>query len=143
MALGSEQERFASMLPKLIQKMESDGYKVRIGDVWAHDVNGMISFMENIIIYLPDNLLEQRMRHIQTLKDMRHSPNSCHYLKIAADINLFKDGAYLTKTEDHKAFGEFWESLGGTWGGRFGETENGKGDGWDANHYSIEHLGFK
>lgn len=60
-----------------------------------------------------------------------HMPNSLHYVRLAIDLNLFKDGAYLTSTEDHQAFGEYWESLGGSWGGRFG----------DGNHYSIEHMG--
>jgi len=46
--------------------------------------------------------------------------------RLAIDLNLFKDGEYLTDTEDHRFLGEFWESLGGTWGGRWD----------DGNHYS-------
>ena len=53
--------------------------------------------------------------------------NSLHKEKLAIDLNLFKDGRYLSATEDHKPLGEFWESLGGTWGGRFN----------DGNHYSL------
>ncbi|MHC4643955.1 MAG: M15 family metallopeptidase [Planctomycetota bacterium] len=60
-----------------------------------------------------------------------HKPNSNHYLRLAIDINLFKDGKYLTKTEDHEQFGLFWELMGGSWGGRFN----------DGNHYSLEHNG--
>ena len=64
-----------------------------------------------------------------------HSKNSFHYKKLAIDINLFKDGKYLTRTEDHEQFGLFWESLGGTWGGRFKDSNgNPKPDG---NHYSL------
>jgi len=55
-----------------------------------------------------------------------HSENSFHYKRLAADINLFKDGKYLKLTEDHKQFGLFWENLGGSWGGRWN----------DGNHYS-------
>ena len=55
-----------------------------------------------------------------------HIPNSFHYKRLAIDLNLFKNGHYLTETEDHKELGEFWESIGGTWGGRFR----------DGNHYS-------
>lgn len=58
---------------------------------------------------------------------------STHLLCLAVDINLFKDGVYLDKTEDHTPLGEFWESIGGTWGGRFK----------DGNHYSLEHNGVK
>ena len=62
-----------------------------------------------------------------------HSDNSCHYIRLAIDLNLFKDGVYLTKTEDHTFLGEFWESIGGAWGGRFR----------DGNHYSMEYKGRK
>jgi hypothetical protein len=62
-----------------------------------------------------------------------HKENSNHYIRLAIDLNLFKDGKYLDKTEDHRPLGEFWESLGGTWGGHF----------QDGNHYSLEHEGRK
>lgn len=63
-----------------------------------------------------------------------HKQNSFHYQKLAIDLNLFKDGKYLTSTESHRPLGEFWESLGGSWGGRFGDN---KGKGADGNHYSF------
>jgi len=56
-----------------------------------------------------------------------HKINSYHYSRRAADLNLFKDGNYLTETEDHRPLGELWEKMGGTWGGRF----------QDGNHYSL------
>ena len=62
-----------------------------------------------------------------------HKADSNHYVKLAIDLNLFKNGVYLTKTEDHKQLGEFWESIGGSWGGRFN----------DGNHYSIEYMGSR
>ena len=55
-----------------------------------------------------------------------HKEGSFHYKRLAIDLNLFKGGVYLTKTEDHRALGEYWESIGGSWGGRFD----------DGNHYS-------
>lgn len=62
-----------------------------------------------------------------------HMSNSLHYDRLAIDLNLFKDGRYLTTSEDHKELGEFWESIGGSWGGRFD----------DGNHYGLEHGGRK
>ena len=56
-----------------------------------------------------------------------HRDGSFHYKRLAIDLNLFKDGNYLTETSDHEPLGLFWESLGGTWGGRFD----------DGNHYSY------
>ena len=58
-----------------------------------------------------------------------HSAKSFHYKKLAIDLNLFRDGRYLSSTEAHRDLGEFWESLGGTWGGRFKHP--------DGNHYSL------
>lgn len=60
-----------------------------------------------------------------------HKQNSNHYIRLAIDLNLFKNGKYLTETEDHSELGKFWESIGGSWGGRYG----------DGNHYSLEHEG--
>ena len=62
-----------------------------------------------------------------------HKQDSNHYIRLAIDLNLFKDGVYLTTTEAHKPLGEFWESMGGAWGGRFN----------DGNHYSLEYQGRK
>ena len=55
-----------------------------------------------------------------------HIKKSFHFDGRAKDINLFRDGRYLIKTEDHLQLGLFWESLGGSWGGRWD----------DGNHYS-------
>ena len=62
-----------------------------------------------------------------------HMKNSLHYLGLAGDLVLYKEGKYLTSTEDYKFAGEFWETMGGSWGGRFN----------DGNHFSIEHNGKK
>lgn len=66
-----------------------------------------------------------------------HIENSFHYDRLAIDLNLFKDGKWLKKTKDHLPLGLFWESLGGSWGGRFGESKKGAGDGKDGNHYQY------
>lgn len=57
-------------------------------------------------------------------------PNSTHRKRLAVDLNLFKDGKYLTTTEDHRELGEWWEKQHplARWGGRFE----------DGNHYSFE-----
>jgi len=54
--------------------------------------------------------------------------NSLHCQRLAIDINLFNsEGDYLSGTEDHRRFGEYWESLSSEnrWGGNFN----------DGNHY--------
>ena len=64
-----------------------------------------------------------------------HKENSNHYVRLAADLNLFKDGLYLINTEDHKELGEYWKSLDpkNRWGGDFRHK--------DGNHYSREYQG--
>ena len=60
---------------------------------------------------------------------------SLHKKKLAQDWNLFKNGKYLRKTSDHEPLGIFWESIGGTWGGRFKKK--------DGNHYSLAYGKMK
>ena len=56
-----------------------------------------------------------------------------HGSRLAIDLNLFRNGVYLSSTKSHTPLGEFWESIGGSWGGRFN----------DGNHYSLAHNGKK
>lgn len=58
---------------------------------------------------------------------------SLHKERLAIDLNLFKDGKFLQSSKDHERLGEYWESIGGSWGGRWN----------DGNHYSLEHEGRK
>ena len=61
-----------------------------------------------------------------------HKENSKHYKRLAIDLNLFKEGEYLTDTEAHRPLGEYWEKLGGIWGGRFTNP--------DGNHYEWKEM---
>lgn len=67
-----------------------------------------------------------------------HMPNSLHYVGLAQDASLFKDGVYLDKSEDYKPLGDYWESLDpehNRWGGNFhDENGNPKPDG---DHFST------
>lgn len=87
------------------------------------------SMLAQLIIWMNFNGYEAAIDDVKAREG--HSKNSLHYLGLAADVNLYKDGKWLSKTEDHLKAGEFWESLGGSWGGRFN----------DGNHYSLEHEG--
>ncbi len=58
-----------------------------------------------------------------------HKKGSFHYKRLAIDLNLFKNGRFLRSTKAHQPLGEFWESIGGSWGGRFKNP--------DGNHYSY------
>ena len=112
-SLGQKQRRFMPMVAKLIEFAYSQGYELTIGDGYRDArVHGQLG----------------------EKKGYGH-PRSAHKQRLAIDLNLFKNGVYLTTTEHHRKLGEYWESLGGSWGGRFSEP--------DGNHYSIEHNGVK
>lgn len=109
--LGQKQRRFFHMLISLFQKVEELGFEATIGDGYRDPrVFGVVGELKGY-----------------------GKAKSNHKQRLAIDINLFKDGKYLQSTEDHRELGEWWESQGGVWGGRFN----------DGNHYSLEHNGCK
>lgn len=61
--------------------------------------------------------------------------NSLHTQRLAIDLNLYINGEYQSLSEAHRPLGEYWESIGGTWGGRFTKP--------DGNHYSLAYNGVK
>ncbi|HBT33433.1 MAG TPA: hypothetical protein DEB15_11695 [Pusillimonas sp.] len=111
MTLGQKQRKFTRMIADLIGFAYSQGYELTFGDAYR----------------------DPRVHGHVGQKKSYSSANSLHKERLAVDFNLFKNGQYLTSTEDHRPLGEYWESIGGSWGGRFN----------DGNHYSIEHGGRK
>lgn len=110
MTLGEKQRLFTKMVGALIKWANDHGYELTFGEAWRTP--------------------EMAKLYAQQGKGIA---NSLHVDRLAVDFNLFKDGKYLDKTEDHRPLGEYWESIGGSWGGRFK----------DGNHYSLEHDGRK
>ncbi len=49
--------------------------------------------------------------------------------------DLLDDGKLNYPPEKYRVLGEFWESLGGRWGGRFGGNRRTGKLGWDAGHF--------
>jgi hypothetical protein len=95
MTLREKQTEFMRMIPRLIDKAFELGFEVTGGDLYR----------------------DPRCPY--------GAENSKHKRRLAIDLNLFRNGKYLTQTEDHRELGEWWESVGGIWGGRF----------FDGNHY--------
>lgn len=103
MKLREKQSKFVLMVADLIRWAEANGYELTFGDAFR----------------------DRRCKY-------GHS-KSLHRYRLAVDFNLFKDGKYQSTTEAHRPLGEYWESIGGSWGGRFS----------DGNHYSLEHDGMR
>lgn len=72
----------------------------------------------------------------------KHMKGSLHYDGLAIDIDLTRDGVYLDKTEDHRKYGLYWESLDPLcfWGGNGLKEDGLKHDG---NHYAVTWQGKK
>ena len=83
----------------------------------------------DLIIFAYDQGYELSFGDAARMDNKGHVKDSFHYKRLAVDLNLFKDGEYLTTTEAHAPLGEYWKSLGGTWGGDFERK--------DGNHYSY------
>lgn len=108
--LREKQSRFARMVPRLLDWAFANGYEVTLGEAERPKAQAALN-----------------------AKSGKGIANSLHTVRLAIDLHLFRDGVYLDSTEAHRPMGEFWESIGGAWGGRFG----------DGNHYSLAHDGRK
>lgn len=115
MTLRQKQSLFVKLVAKLIYYAYSQGYELTFAEAYRSP--------------------EEAARLAKAGKGI---VKSLHTQRLAIDLNLFKDGKYLTSTEAHRFLGEWWERQSGpdftcAWGGRFK----------DGNHYSIEHEGRK
>ena len=106
MTLRQRQSKFARMAATLIHAAFEMGYEVTLGDAYR----------------------DPRLHGKPGEAKGYGAVNSLHKQRLAIDLNLFKDGKFLDKTTDHLPLGRLWESMGGSWGGRFD----------DGNHYELK-----
>jgi hypothetical protein len=111
--LGQKQRQFARLVARLIDKAYELGFEVSLGDAFR----------------------DPRVHGAMGVRKSYSHPNSAHKLRLAIDLNLFKNGEYLEQSEDYRPLGEWWEQQHpfARWGGRFD----------DGNHFSFEHNGVK
>lgn len=140
MTLGELQELHLNLFcTKLVPWALARGYTLRWGEAKRSDeqaeinamgTNGRIRLSAMLAAAFPT--LALAIRNNGSANGIR---NSLHEFKLAVDVDLFKDGQWLSQSEDHLPLGEYWESLHPLcrWGGRFG----------DGDHYSIEYNGKK
>ena len=103
------QQQFAKDVAQLIAYAAVLGYGVTLGEAWRTP--------------------EQAQWNAEHGKGVAHS---LHEERLAIDLNLFKDGQYLTEAEAYRALGEWWKKLSPAhcWGGDFHGLV-------DLDHYSI------
>lgn len=113
--LSQKQRRFAKLVARLIDKAHELGFEITLGDAYRDPrVFGQVGVSQGY-----------------------GNARSGHKQRLAIDLNLWRDGAWLTTTEAHKLLGQWWKLQGDgcSWGGDFKTP--------DGNHYSIEHNGVK
>lgn len=113
MTLSEKQQLFTVMVASLIHWAEEHGYRLTFGEAYRTPEQAALNAKKGSGI-----------------------SNSLHTQRLAVDFNLFVNGQYKTRTEDYLPLGEYWESLGGAWGGRFKSRPDG-------NHFSLEHNGVR
>lgn len=113
MTLSEKQQLFTVLIANLIHWADSKGYRLTFGEAFRTPEQAAMNAKKGSGI-----------------------TNSLHTQRLAVDFNLFINGVYQTQTEAYRPLGEYWESLGGSWGGRFTSRPDG-------NHFSLEHNGVR
>jgi hypothetical protein len=114
------QEEFAQSMARLIQKASQLGYGVTLGDAYRSP--------------------EQAAANAASGSGIS---KSLHCERLAIDLNLFKDGVYITDDQGHRDLGIWWKALGPQyrWGGDFHDSLGRPKP--DPNHYSISPDGVR
>lgn len=113
MTLSEKQQLFTKLIAQLILWADEKGYRLTFGEAYRTP--------------------EQATLNAKKGSGIR---NSLHTKRLAVDLNLFINGQYQTNSAAYLPLGEYWESIGGSWGGRFRDRPDG-------NHFSIEHEGVR
>jgi hypothetical protein len=119
MTLGEKQRLFAGMVGRLITWCYNNDYELTFGEAYRTPEQAVLN-----------------------AKSGSGISNSLHTKRLAIDLNLFVDtteggdeDVYQANSSAYLPLGEFWESIGGSWGGRFSRP--------DGNHFSLEHEGVR
>lgn len=121
MSLSPYQIKFAKMIHVFETWLYNNGYEFTYGEAYRTQEQQDIYFTSG----------KSKMKH------------SKHQDRLARDYILYIDGVcQIDNPEAYRKPGEYWESLGGRWGGRFGLTpdEYGTKIGWDANHFEYGNI---
>ncbi|EIV9525868.1 M15 family metallopeptidase [Klebsiella aerogenes] len=113
MTLSEKQQLFTRLIAQLILWADEKGYRLTFGEAYRTPEQAALNARKGSGI-----------------------SNSLHTKRLAVDLNLFINGQYQTDSAAYLPLGEYWESLGGSWGGRFKSRPDG-------NHFSLEHEGVR
>ena len=136
MTLRDHQAIFSKNVGLLIGYIFSPGYEITLGEAYRTPLQAWVNDLpkgSSIVAETPSGV---RVKWTEKVGGIG-STKSLHKLRLALDINLFKDGAYLTTEEHYKQFADYWKSLNplNAWGGDFAFKDFG--------HFSMEYMGMK
>lgn len=114
MTLGEKQRLFVRLVGDLIGWAYANGYELSFGETVRSEAAAAANAATGTGI-----------------------SRSNHIVRLAIDLNLFRDGRYEPDSDAHKPLGDYWKTLDPLcrWGGDFKRR--------DGNHYSLEHEGIK
>ncbi|WP_440495428.1 M15 family metallopeptidase [Serratia sarumanii] len=113
MTLSEKQQLFTKLIAQLILWADEKGYRLTFGEAYRTPEQAALNAKKGSGI-----------------------SNSLHTKRLAVDLNLFINDQYQTNSAAYLPLGEYWESIGGSWGGRFRDRPDG-------NHFSLEHEGVR
>jgi len=107
----------------------------------------LVLYAENVLkkrIVCIDWIRTKEQQKVMVLRKASKTMKSKHIDGLAKDYafvdDLLDDGKLNYDSNEYKALGEFWESLGPDheWGGRWGDNPNTQNiEGWDAGHFQY------
>jgi D-alanyl-D-alanine carboxypeptidase len=140
LTLGQLQRKFLIATAHLIEKIYEDGFEGTYDEAHRTDeqaaINALTLDQRKRVALLTKSEFPQFAAAMEasTSKGVNHS---VHRLRLALDLNLFKDGKFLDDAADYLPFGTWWKSTFQAFGARWG------GDWGDADHFSFEYGGVK
>jgi hypothetical protein len=102
------QMQFLPLVARLIDWVYANGYTLTTGEAWRSPAEAAINAQAGAGIAC-----------------------SLHTERLAIDLNLFKDGEYMSDLESYRPVGDYWKSLNplARWGGDFASP--------DMDHFSL------
>lgn len=138
--LGTLQRKFTLATAKLIEHIYDSGFEATYDEAHRTDeqaaINTLTIAQRERVALLTKGEFPALAAAIAASK-AKGINHSVHRLRLAVDLNLFKDGHFLTDAADYLPFGAWWKSAFGQYNARWG------GDWGDADHFSFEYGGVK
>ena len=139
MTLREKQSKFVRLWTEFMTWCIAQGYEMTEAESYRSDEQAEINALgsegrKKLAEVLVNN--DYKELAMKILNNMGSGiRGSLHEVRLAKDMNFFKNGQYLNATDQLSHIGMYWESLDPecAWGGRFN----------DGNHFSLKHEGKK